>query len=120
MRFCQQCGRFQCIFDFEGNKKSCIKKLSKHNAQRKRTREKNQADEPQSPTSIEVAVIGVRTPVKREAPPRILTEELIDDIEMVPFSLEEIDTLMEEFNSPLASQLVMSILAEYESNEMMP
>jgi hypothetical protein len=43
VRFCQQCGRFQPLSDFEGRKKSCRNKLQMHNAQRKRVREKNQA-----------------------------------------------------------------------------
>ena len=36
MRFCQQCGRFQSISEFEGNKKTCRYKLDIHNAQRRR------------------------------------------------------------------------------------
>jgi hypothetical protein len=43
VRFCQQCGRFQDLSEFEGSKKSCKNKLQMHNAQRKRVREKNQA-----------------------------------------------------------------------------
>lgn len=38
VRFCQQCGRFQALEEFEGSKKSCKKKLDSHNAQRKRKR----------------------------------------------------------------------------------
>ena len=38
MRFCQQCGRFQPLSDFEGAKKSCRAKLELHNARRKQAR----------------------------------------------------------------------------------
>lgn len=38
MRFCQQCGRFQIITEFDGLKKSCRKKLNQHNEQRKKAR----------------------------------------------------------------------------------
>ena len=40
-RFCQQCGRFQLLGDFDGMKKTCRRKLEMHNAQRKRKREEN-------------------------------------------------------------------------------
>ena len=40
MRFCQQCGRFQDVDDFDGAKKTCRKKLIMHNAQRKRQRDR--------------------------------------------------------------------------------
>lgn len=39
VRFCQQCGRFQDLSEFDGLKKSCRRKLYLHNAQRKRKRE---------------------------------------------------------------------------------
>ena len=38
-RFCQQCGKFQALGEFDGNKKSCIARLEKHNIRRKRLRE---------------------------------------------------------------------------------
>lgn len=38
-RFCQQCGRFQTIEEFDGNKRSCRERLDKHNARRRRIRE---------------------------------------------------------------------------------
>lgn len=51
VRFCQQCGRFQDLSDFDGLKKSCRKKLSMHNAQRKRKRDRNRGQyERQLPT----------------------------------------------------------------------
>lgn len=37
-RFCQQCGRFQALAEFDGTKKSCRRKLVLHNAQRRRKR----------------------------------------------------------------------------------
>ena len=39
VRFCQQCGKFQPLKDFQGKKKSCIERLEKHNARRRRLRE---------------------------------------------------------------------------------
>ncbi|PRW50811.1 squamosa promoter binding [Chlorella sorokiniana] len=36
IRFCQQCGRFQLLSDFEGDRRSCRLKLGKHNARRRR------------------------------------------------------------------------------------
>lgn len=36
IRFCQQCGRFQLLSDFDGNKKSCRSRLAKHNGRRRR------------------------------------------------------------------------------------
>lgn len=38
VRFCQQCGRFQALEEFDGKKKTCRRKLDMHNAQRKRKR----------------------------------------------------------------------------------
>ncbi|KAI7841238.1 hypothetical protein COHA_005075 [Chlorella ohadii] len=35
IRFCQQCGRFQLLSDFEGDRRSCRLKLDKHNARRR-------------------------------------------------------------------------------------
>ncbi|PRW60923.1 squamosa promoter binding [Chlorella sorokiniana] len=40
LRFCQQCGRFQPLSDFDGEKRSCRVRLQRHNARRrKRPRE---------------------------------------------------------------------------------
>lgn len=41
-RFCQQCGRFQPLEDFDELKKTCRRKLNMHNAQRKRKRDQIQ------------------------------------------------------------------------------
>ncbi|KAL4430673.1 hypothetical protein ABPG75_005929 [Micractinium tetrahymenae] len=38
-RFCQQCGKFQPLEDFDGDKRSCRARLQKHNARRRRQRE---------------------------------------------------------------------------------
>jgi hypothetical protein len=163
IRFCQQCGRFQPIADFEGSKKSCRNKLQMHNAQRKRAREKNQAamkkrprvqksspsptPEPQTPTDrnvpvspeVQMSIFEVHTPVQREAspalpemlittaakavhrpPPAIVLEApspalaAADGFDIAPLSFEEVDFLMDEFNSPLACQLSLSILEEVE------
>ncbi|PRW58718.1 copper responsive regulator 1 isoform A [Chlorella sorokiniana] len=38
-RFCQQCGKFQPLEDFDGDKRSCRARLDKHNARRRRQRE---------------------------------------------------------------------------------
>ncbi|KAL6757985.1 SBP domain-containing protein [Haematococcus lacustris] len=35
-RFCQQCAKFHSVKDFDGDKKSCRKRLSQHNARRRR------------------------------------------------------------------------------------
>lgn len=37
-RFCQQCGRFQPLGDFDDNKRSCRERLARHNAARRRRR----------------------------------------------------------------------------------
>ncbi|RHN42485.1 putative transcription factor SBP family [Medicago truncatula] len=34
-RFCQQCSRFHDLFEFDGKKKSCRRRLSQHNARRR-------------------------------------------------------------------------------------
>lgn len=36
IRFCQQCGRFQSLSDFDGVKKSCRTRLAKHNGRRRK------------------------------------------------------------------------------------
>lgn len=36
IRFCQQCGRFQLLEEFDGDRRSCRRKLSKHNERRRR------------------------------------------------------------------------------------
>ncbi|KAL4451665.1 hypothetical protein ABPG75_007327 [Micractinium tetrahymenae] len=36
IRFCQQCGRFQLLTDFEGDRRSCRRKLDKHNERRRK------------------------------------------------------------------------------------
>jgi hypothetical protein len=38
-RFCQQCGKFHNIGDFDGDKRSCRSRLEKHNVRRRRQRE---------------------------------------------------------------------------------
>ena len=38
-RFCQQCGKFQGIDEFDGEKRSCRARLDKHNTRRRRQRE---------------------------------------------------------------------------------
>lgn len=38
-RFCQQCGKFHPVEDFDGDKRSCRARLDKHNARRRRMRE---------------------------------------------------------------------------------
>ncbi|KAJ0252555.1 SBP domain-containing protein [Hirschfeldia incana] len=35
-RFCQQCSRFHCLSEFDGKKRSCRKRLSDHNARRRK------------------------------------------------------------------------------------
>lgn len=41
-RFCQQCGKFQPLTDFDADKRSCRERLDKHNARRRRMREMQQ------------------------------------------------------------------------------
>ena len=36
VRFCQQCGRFQPLEDFDGKKRSCRERLQRHNARRRK------------------------------------------------------------------------------------
>lgn len=36
VRFCQQCGRFQPLGDFDGDKRSCRVRLQRHNARRRK------------------------------------------------------------------------------------
>lgn len=36
IRFCQQCGRFQLLSEFDGDKRSCRRKLAQHNVRRRR------------------------------------------------------------------------------------
>ena len=38
VRFCQQCGRFQVLADFDEDRKSCRRKLQQHNRRRKEAR----------------------------------------------------------------------------------
>eukprot|EP00890_Picochlorum_soloecismus_P006032 jgi/Picsp_1/642/NSC_00638-R1_squamosa promoter binding protein len=38
-RFCQQCGKFHPLNEFQGDKRSCKSRLEKHNARRRRLRE---------------------------------------------------------------------------------
>ncbi|XP_056850108.1 squamosa promoter-binding-like protein 2 isoform X2 [Raphanus sativus] len=35
-RFCQQCSRFHCLSEFDGKKRSCRRRLSDHNARRRK------------------------------------------------------------------------------------
>eukprot|EP00955_Chlamydomonas_euryale_P047590 353725-Chlamydomonas_euryale.AAC.3 len=44
MRFCQQCGRFHHLNEFDGEKRSCRARLQKHNARRRK-----KADDPLEP-----------------------------------------------------------------------
>lgn len=42
VRFCQQCGRFQPLEDFDCARKSCYEALAKHNARRRKNRQRKQ------------------------------------------------------------------------------
>lgn len=53
IRFCQQCGRFQPLDDFDGAKKSCRERLAKHNGRRRKT--PNTDDESIKTTAFDVA-----------------------------------------------------------------
>lgn len=53
IRFCQQCGRFQPLNDFDGAKKSCRERLAKHNGRRRKTL--NTDDESTKTTAFDVA-----------------------------------------------------------------
>jgi len=37
IRFCQQCGRFQLLSEFDGDKRSCRKRLARHNSRRRKS-----------------------------------------------------------------------------------
>ncbi len=43
IRFCQQCGRFQLLTDFEGDRRSCRRKLDKHNERRRKAEAEQKA-----------------------------------------------------------------------------
>lgn len=43
IRFCQQCGRFQLLADFEGDRRSCRTKLNKHNERRRKAEAESKA-----------------------------------------------------------------------------
>lgn len=43
IRFCQQCGRFQLLSDFEGDRRSCRRKLDKHNERRRKAEAEQKA-----------------------------------------------------------------------------
>ena len=45
-RFCQQCGRFHHLVEFDGEKRSCRARLQRHNARRR----KKEGDAPAKPT----------------------------------------------------------------------
>lgn len=45
IRFCQQCGRYQLLEEFDGDRRSCRRKLERHNERRRRTEELAKCDE---------------------------------------------------------------------------
>lgn len=45
IRFCQQCGRFQLLREFDGEKRSCRKKLEEHNTRRRRIEVESHTDD---------------------------------------------------------------------------
>lgn len=54
IRFCQQCGRFQLLDEFDGDRRSCKKKLEKHNERRRKaelTASEQEKDAPYVPRS---------------------------------------------------------------------
>ena len=48
-RFCQQCGRFHDLSEFDGDKRSCRARLQRHNARR---RKKTELDNATKPTAL--------------------------------------------------------------------
>jgi hypothetical protein len=48
IRFCQQCGRFQLTVEFEGDRRSCRRKLEKHNERRRVRADGGSDSEPES------------------------------------------------------------------------
>lgn len=53
-RFCQQCGRFHDLTEFDGDKRSCRARLQRHNARRRKKTEADAANKaaavPKKPT----------------------------------------------------------------------
>ncbi|KAG2492027.1 hypothetical protein HYH03_009756 [Edaphochlamys debaryana] len=48
-RFCQQCGRFHELHEFDGTKRSCRARLQSHNVRRRKRTEEAMANNPQDP-----------------------------------------------------------------------
>ena len=44
IRFCQQCGRFHLLAEFDGDRRSCRRKLQRHNERRRRAEEAREAE----------------------------------------------------------------------------
>ncbi|KAI3424182.1 hypothetical protein D9Q98_009540 [Chlorella vulgaris] len=89
-RFCQQCGRFQDIAEFEGARKSCRRKLKRHNERRRveyvrdsdeegdegeeaevQQQQQQQAEEPEPQQVVAAAVVPpAAAPAASRRPPR--------------------------------------------------
>ena len=70
VRFCQQCGRFQALREFSGTRKTCMRKLQMHNAQRKRKR----AERYNLPVTHRTAYISTRIATRRATNSEALTD----------------------------------------------
>lgn len=74
MRFCQQCGKFQSVSDFEGSQKSCRYRLNLHNAARRRKRMHtydtvyDKPDNKNNKDTEEPALIWVQTYIREVSP----------------------------------------------------
>ncbi len=111
VRFCQQCGRFQTLSEFEGSKKSCKNKLQMHNAQRKRVREKNQTGKIK----------------RRPAPPKFLTlprsplqisvPQLQHHTEQTEYTSKEIDDAFVGVRTPVKREALPVFLKELNTDD---
>lgn len=68
IRFCQQCGRFQLLTDFEGDRRSCRRKLDKHNERRRKAEAEQKARMMDSGSDSPGSTRGVK--VQRVSPYR--------------------------------------------------
>lgn len=79
VRFCQQCGRFQPLTEFDDSKKSCRKKLGMHNAQRRHVRKVKGAAAAKSTSGV-TERSSKRTCVSSEMTNDVAELQLDDDV----------------------------------------
>ena len=82
VRFCQQCGRFQTLDDFDGKKKSCRRKLAMHNAQRQRRRFQDRRPLGQPTCSTPAATAERETHFRKRKSMHTVTSPIQADIQI--------------------------------------